>query len=233
MSVNISKFSWFFLKKRALILGLFAVPFLWSCAHRGMSHHSMNHDHSAHAHHAAENTEKKSVLNTVIEDRVFSPLNAEKFKLSDFKNKKAIVFVMREQDCPISEKYGPRLARIEKAYSAKGVQFIYNYVGQVRKKITSRSDLKRFNFKGPYVLEGSYEIVKILSAYTTGDIFILTPDRRVIYRGPLDDQYHLLKSAIKVRNHYVTDVLDTVLSGQTIVPKELPAPGCIISPPLT
>ena len=141
MSVDISEFPWFFLKKRALILGLFTMPFVLSCAHHGKHSHSMAHDHHS-AHHARGAEEGKSVLNTVIEDRVFSPLNAEKFKLSDFKNKKAIVIVMREQDCPISEKYGPRLARIEKTYSTKGVQFIYNYVGQVRKKITSRSDLQ-------------------------------------------------------------------------------------------
>ena len=101
------------------------------------------------------------------------------------------------------------------------------------RKSPAEATCKRFNFKGPYVLEDSYTIVKTLSAQTTGDIFILTPERRVIYRGPLDDQYHLLKSAIKVRNHYVTDVLDAVLSGKTVVPKEIPAPGCMISPPLT
>ena len=65
------------------------------------------------------------------------------------------------------------------------------------KKSPAEATLRDLNFKGPYVLEDSYTIVKTLSAHTTGDIFILTPERRVIYRGPLDDQYHLLKSAIK------------------------------------
>ena len=73
----------------------------------------------------------KPVLNTIIRDLNFFPNNGERFRLSELENKKAVVIIMRERDCPISEKYGPRLARLEKKYSPLGIQFIYNYVGQL------------------------------------------------------------------------------------------------------
>lgn len=199
-----------------------------------VKHHEQKHqEHKGHSHSVPSVPEKKaSSLNRVIEDLSFSPINGSKFQLSELKQPKAIVIVMREKDCPISEKYGPRLARLEKEYSNKGIEFIYNYVGQVRREESARKDLENMGFKEPYAIDSRQVAVKALSAKTTGDVFILTPERKIIYRGPMDDQFHLLKSALKPKNNYVSDILKDLVSGKNITPKELPAPGCLISPPI-
>ncbi|MCZ0932862.1 MAG: redoxin family protein [Oligoflexia bacterium] len=176
--------------------------------------------------------ESQSVINKQIRDITFWPLNGLSFRLSELKERKAFVIVMREKDCPISEKYGGRLKAMEEEYSKKGIQFIYVYVGQVRVHEMARADLKSFGFKSFYVVDLKQRIINILSAQTTGDVFVLNSDRRVIYKGPLDDQYHVLKKALKAKNHYVREVLDNLLSGEEIKPRELPAPGCIISRPV-
>ena len=139
---------------------------------------------------------------------------------------------MRERDCPISEKYGPRLALLEKHYSKKNIKFIFIYVGQVRSDENAKKDLKKFKFKSPYVIDKNQKIVQALKVRTTGDIFILNSKLQTVYRGPVDDQFHLLKSAVKAKNHYVKDILEQLLSNKKVTLKELPAPGCIISKPL-
>ena len=185
-----------------------------------------NNNHSDHL------SENRSSLNKILRDLHLFPINSVRFQLSQFENKKAIVFFMREKDCPISEKYGPRMVRIEDKYSKKGVQFIYVYVGQLKPKKSAKEDLKKFDFKSPYLIDSKQTVIDALSARTTGDVFILNPERRVIYRGPLDDQFHLLKSALRPKNNYVSDMLDAMTSGKKITPKELPAPGCVISRPI-
>ena len=175
---------------------------------------------------------KGSALHRIVGDLSFAPINGPAFQLSALKKPKAIVIIMREKDCPISEKYGPRLARLEEKYAKQGIQFIYNYVGQVRSEDSAKQDLNTQKFKGPYAIDKTQKVVHALSAKTTGDVFILTPDRKVVYRGPVDDQYHLLKSAIKPKNHYVADILKAIVKGKAFIPKELPAPGCLISPPI-
>lgn len=172
---------------------------------------------------------RKVFLNNTIRDVNFFPINGLRFRLSELKGKKAIVLVMREKGCPISEKYGPHLARMEIKYSRVGVQFIYNYVGQLDSLNNGRKDLKRFGFKAPYIIDTKQTIIDALSVQTTGEVLILTSERKLIYRGPLDDQYHLLKSALKVKNNYVSDILDAIISGKKFIPKEISAPGCIIS----
>ena len=200
-----------------------------SCVHYTNRHK----DHHGHSSLDQKEEVKKPYLNQIVKDLSFFPINGSRFRLSELKDIKAIVIIMREKDCPISEKYGPRLIRLEKEYSNKGIKFIYNYVGQVRTERSAKEDLARFGFKDSYVIDSRQTVINALGAETTGDVFILTPERKVIYRGPIDDQYHLLKTAPKVRNHYVLDRLSALISGQEIAPKELPAPGCIISRPIT
>ena len=173
-----------------------------------------------------------SSINQIITDLSFFPVNGSRFRLSELEDVKAIVIVMREKDCPISEKYGPRLARLEQKYSGKGIFFIYNYVGQVKKKESAKNDLKNFGFKGPYVIDSRQTVIDALNVETTGDVFILTPQRKIIYRGPVDDQFHLLKSAIKPRNNYVLNILESIVSGKVIEPKEIPAHGSIVNRPV-
>ena len=174
-------------------------------------------------------TDESSSLNQVAEDLLFFPINGPSFRLSELKDKKAVIIFMRERSCPISEKYGLRQLSLEKEYSKKGIQFIYNYVGQVRAEKNAEKDLKNFGFKAPYVIDSHQKAINALNAKTTGDVFILTPKRRVIYKGPIDDQYHLLKTALKAKKHYVSDRLSILAEGKKVEPKELPAPGCIIS----
>ena len=105
---------------------------------------------------------------------------------------------------------------MEKEYSKKGIQFIYLYVGQVKPHEMARADLENFGFKSPYVVDLKQRIINVLSAQTTGDVFVLMPDRRIIYRGPLDDQYHVSKMRLKAKKHYIREVLDNVLMGKEI-----------------
>ena len=198
-----------------------------SCVHYMQGH--KNHYNPSFVH---QEIKSFPSLNQIIRDLSFFPINGERFCLSELKNIKAIVFFMRERDCPISEKYGPRIARLEREYSKKGIRFIYNYVGQVKKNESAVNDLKRFGFKEPYVVDSKQITVTALNAKTTGDVFILTPQRKIIYRGPIDDQYHLLRSALEPKNHYVSDILEAIVSGKSIEPKEIPAPGCIIDRPV-
>ncbi len=214
----------FFLRLSLLFLTPAIALFSISCIHH------QNH----HAYHSPSNQQEvgKSPLNKVIRDLSFFPINDYRFRLSELKDIKAIVFVMREKDCPISEKYGVRLTQLEEKYSKQGIKFIYVYVGQVDIQESAKSDLEKFGFKGAYVVDSKQRIINTLFAKTTGDVFVLTPERKVIYRGPVDDQYHILQQVPKAKNHYLFDVLQNVVSGKKVIPKELSAPGCFISRPL-
>ena len=170
-----------------------------------------------------------STLNKVIKDLSFFPVNGNRFRLSELETMKAIVIIMREKNCPISKRYGSLLAFLEEKYSKKGVKFIYIYTGRVKQEKSAKEDLNRFGFKGPYIIDRKQKIVNALSAQTAGDVFILTPKLRVIYKGPVDDQYQVLKPTSQPSTHYLIDALEIIISGKSISPKEIPTHDCNIN----
>ena len=180
---------------------------------------------------AAQAAYEAKYLGRQIRDLSFFPLNGERFRLSELQENKAIVFVMREKDCPISEKYGLRLKKLEAEYI--GVHFIYLYVGGLKPQESAAADLKKFGFQSPYSLDLKQDAINALGAETSGDVFILTAqDRRIVYKGPLDDQYHLLRGAPAPKNRYVQDVLRAIVKGRQPKGMAMPAPGCVISRPI-
>ena len=135
---------------------------------------------------------------------------------------------MRDQSCSSFNKYGPYLAHLEKKYSEKGIKFIYNYTSQTKKENHSEDDLKKNGLKSPYVIDNKHTTVNALSANSAGEIFILTPERRIIYKGPLDNQYYWFESIFNTKQEYVADFLKKIVSGEKIIPKEFPVRGCVI-----
>ncbi|MCY4512636.1 MAG: hypothetical protein OXB86_02990, partial [Bdellovibrionales bacterium] len=91
---------------------------------------------------------------------------------------------------------------------------------------------RKFGFKGSYVIDWKHNIVNALGAQTTGDVFVLTPERKIAYKGPVDDHHHLSRTALEFENSYLSQVLENILSGKEIEPKKIPSKGCVISRPV-
>lgn len=173
--------------------------------------------------------QSKSVLNKTIKDLSFFPINGYRFRLSELKNIKAIVIVMRDRNCPTSDEHGSSLIRLEKKYSPLGVQFIYSYVGQKNSLQNGKKDLKQFNFSSPYIIDTNQKVVSTMAANVVENIFVLTPERRVIYTGPF---LSTSKKYFPEKRDFISDILDTIVLGKKFAPKEIIASGCAISYPV-
>ena len=178
-------------------------------------------------------SKRTSSLNRIVRDITLFPINGPSFHLSELKHTKAIVIIMREKDCPVYEKYGPLLVDLETEYSKKGVHFIYNYVGQFEREKNAREDLKKFGFKGSYIIDKKQILISALDAKNTGEVFVLTPKRRIIFKSPLyDTQISFLKSRTQPQHNYLEDVLKSMVADNPIAPKTIVAPGHIIKRPV-
>src|SRR3954447_19991160 len=59
-----------------------------------------------------------------IEDVGFTDLAGKAGRLSDYKNKKALVVCVTGATCPVAQKYGPTIVELEKRFAPKGVAFL-------------------------------------------------------------------------------------------------------------
>ncbi len=157
----------------------------------------------------------------------FVAVEGKKGKLSDFKSKKALVVAFTGASCPLSKRFAPTLAAIEKEYGPKGVAFLYvDPIAVKGAKEDLRTMAREQGFQGPVILDESESLTDTFGARTTTDVFVLDSARTVLYRGPVDDQYGIGYQLNEPRRKYLKEALDAHLSGMPIKSPALWAPGC-------
>jgi peroxiredoxin len=161
-------------------------------------------------------------------DIAFTDINGKAGKLSDFKDKKAVVVAFTSTSCPISKKYAPALARIEKAYADKGVAFVFVNPIATDSVDDIKAAIKTHGIAGPYVKDTGGLIASKIGAEVTTDAFVIDPARTVIYRGAIDDQYGRGYSHDAPRQSYLTAAIDALLTGKSPTVAATEAPGCAI-----
>jgi thiol-disulfide isomerase/thioredoxin len=159
-----------------------------------------------------------------VPDIAFKDITGKAGKLSDFKDKKAVVVAFTSTSCPISKKYAPALARLEKSYREKGIAFVF--VNPIA--TDSLDDLKALGFTGPYVHDKDGEFAAKIGAEFTTDTFLIDSARTVIYRGAIDDQYGRGFAYDEPKRSYLASAIDAPLAGKQPVIAATEAPGCAL-----
>ena len=161
-------------------------------------------------------------------DLSFTDLNGKSGKLSDFKNSKALVIAFTSTSCPLTKKYAPTLARLEKEFSPKGVAFLLVNPTATDSFDSIKTVRQDNGLASRYVHDHDGKFTGALGAQTTTEVFVLDAARTLAFRGAVDDQYGLGYSLAAPRQNYLKDALTAVLAGQAPTVAATEAPGCVL-----
>lgn len=162
-------------------------------------------------------------------DLTASAIGGAKFQLAAaVKGKKACVVVVTSSTCPLSKKYLPTVAALEKDYAAKGVAFVLVCAVNTDKPDEMTKLAADAGVKAPILHDADGTLCKQLGAVSTTDVFVLDAARTVKYRGAIDDQYGLGYSTDAPKNTFAKDALDAVLAGTEPKVAATTAPGCAL-----
>jgi peroxiredoxin len=146
--------------------------------------------------------------------------------LADYKASKAVVVVFTCNHCPVAQAYQERLIALQKDYKDKGVQVIAINVNKIPadnfEAMKKRAESAGFNF--PYLYDPTQKVGRDYGATCTPHVFVLNKDRKLAYKGAIDDNMH----ADKVEKHYVQAALDALLDGKTPKTAVTQQKGCSI-----
>ena len=143
-------------------------------------------------------------------------------------DRKALVIAVTSASCPVSKKYLPTLAKLEKEYGAKGVGFLLLNPIATDSAEEIKKQLEATEFQGPYFHDKDGSHAKTLGLTTTTEVFVIDPTRTMVYRGAIDDQYGIGYSTDAPKHTYLKDALDAVLSGKEPAVRATNAPGCAL-----
>lgn len=149
--------------------------------------------------------------------------------LGSFKDKPILVVAFWCNHCPYVQAWEDRTIATQKDYAPRGVQFVMinanettNYPEDDFPHMVERAKMKGYNF--PYLRDESQEVAEAYGAVCTPDFFVFDADRRLRYRGKLDDS----KDPRRVARTHLREALDALLAGKEPPTTFVPPMGCSI-----
>jgi peroxiredoxin len=119
-------------------------------------------------------------------------VDGERYSLSSFQDKRLVVLLFISNGCPTVKACQDRMIKIQKDYIGKKVQLLalnsnnsYLSPADTYAEMVLRSREKSFNF--PYVKDEDRTVATVYGALCTPHVFLLDEDRRLRYRGRIDD----------------------------------------------
>jgi len=133
--------------------------------------------------------------------------------------------------CPFVKHVRQELARIGRDYTGRGIAiFAINsndaaaYPGDSPAKM--KQEARDWGYEFPYLVDRDQSVAKAYHAACTPDFFLFDADRRLVYRGQLDDSRP--SNGLPVSGRDLRAALDALLAGDAIPADQKPSIGCNI-----
>jgi peroxiredoxin len=151
--------------------------------------------------------------------------------LSDLRDATVVVLAWTAPGCPVSQVYAPRLAEIARTHAARGVRFlgVSSNAGESVTELAAHA--KETGIPFPIVLDEDGALAQRLGVTTTTAVAVLDANRRVRYRGAVDDQYGVGGRKPAPGRRFLLDAIESVLAAKPVATERTEAPGCAITFP--
>lgn len=171
-------------------------------------------------------------LNTPAPDfNLMDVVSGQNVSLSSLQDKKALLVMFICRHCPFVKHVQTELAQIGKDYQNKDIAIVaissndpQAYPEDAPQSLKEQAQDLGFTF--PYLFDETQSIAKAYTAACTPDFFLFDADRKLVYRGQLDNSRP--DSGIPVTGKDLRQAIEAVLNDQQINPDQKPSMGCSI-----
>ncbi|MCI0359229.1 MAG: redoxin family protein [Planctomycetaceae bacterium] len=170
-------------------------------------------------------------IGATIADLRFKDIRYLPRSLEDLGDHKAIVLVFTNTTCPLVQKYWPKLRRLDEEYRGQGVQFVAINVGADDEFQEVAQQAIDFGIAFPFVKDTTGACVAALGVERTPEVAVLDENRKLRYRGRIDDQQRLGGARPDVTEDSLKLALDDLLAGREVAIAQTPVDGCLITRP--
>ncbi|HNZ48800.1 MAG TPA: thioredoxin family protein [Candidatus Hydrogenedentes bacterium] len=151
--------------------------------------------------------------------------------LKNYADAPGLLVMFLSNHCPYVKLVREEIARIGREYGAKGVGIVAVMANDVQAYPDDAPDkmaleVKDAGYTFPYLYDETQEVAKAYGAACTPDFFLFDAQKRLVYRGQMDD-------ARPGNNRPVTGAdlraaLDALLAGKPVSDVQRPSLGCNI-----
>jgi thiol-disulfide isomerase/thioredoxin len=148
--------------------------------------------------------------------------------------KRTTVLFFLTEECPISRKYSPEMARIARDYGNAKFRFFAVHVDPATTAGRAKRHAKEFRLPFPALLDPRHEAASFAGAKVVPTAAVYDARGRLRYLGRIDDRFPALGvMRHQARREDLRRALDDILSGGSVEVPRTEAVGCTLPPART
>ena len=162
--------------------------------------------------------------------KLLNPVLRKAQSLTELKSNKATLIIFMCNHCPYVKAVIQRLINLQSDFSNQGVRLVgincndaEKYPDDSFKNMKISAEEWGINF--PYVYDESQEIAKKYYAVCTPDIYVYGKERKLLYRGRIDDNW---EKPDQVTKRDLKQAIDYILTENEVPEEQIPSMGCSI-----
>lgn len=168
-------------------------------------------------------------LGRVVPDVPLATLAGEPTTLFAGRDERVLVVAFTQVGCPIAQRYGPALARLHGRFSGRGVGFVGVDASPQDSAAEIEEQAERLGLEFPFLRDPRQELLRALDVRTSTEVLVLDGERRLHYRGAIDDSQEVGTVRGKSEHDFLEDALEAALAGEPPAVAATEAPGCIVT----
>ena len=140
-----------------------------------------------------------------------------------------VVLIFLGCDCPLAKLYAPRLAELHRTYAPRGVAIAAVNANAHEDIADIARYVRTHQLPFPVLKDAGALVADRFGAERTPEVIVLDQQRKVRYRGRIDDQYSVATHRTAPTRRDLAESLDELLSGRPVSVPVTEASGCLIS----
>ncbi|HKG62062.1 MAG TPA: thioredoxin family protein [Pyrinomonadaceae bacterium] len=163
-------------------------------------------------------------IGATIEDFTLPDVDNKDRSLKSLAGKNGTVLLFIAVQCPVSNAYNERMAKLAEDYKAKGIAVIGINSNAAEDAASVKAHAAEHKLSFPILKDPGNKIADRLGASVTPEAYFLDANNKLIYRGRIDNS----RNAAQVESNDLRNALDSALAGKAVEKTEAKAFGCSI-----
>ena len=169
---------------------------------------------------------------TQVENFTLLDQNGDAHELYYYSDAEAIVLTVQGNSCPIVRNALHDLRELQDEYSDKGVQFLMINSNLQDNRASISAEAEEWDIDLPILIDDGQLVGDSLNLTRTAEVLVIDPANwQLIYRGALNDRLAYERQKTEASEHYVKNVLNSVLADAEVEVENQITQGCLINFP--
>jgi peroxiredoxin len=156
-------------------------------------------------------------------------IHSTDFSLQQLGSNKTSVIVFLSPECPMCQNYSLTLNQLCDKYKSQGVNFYGVFAGKDIDSTEIKKYIETYAIKFDLLTDEKKQLVHILEAEVTPEVYVLNSKAEVLYKGSIDNWLNEPgQKRTVITEHYLDDVLQAVALNTEMKIRSTEAKGCLI-----